>query len=58
MVIAENITAVPLLLKEMPGLVRRFVGDVSNRVKVIAGLHLNRPEIAGKVVKGCFLLSF
>jgi circadian clock protein KaiB len=40
MVIAENVTAVPLLLKQSPEPSRRLVGDMSNRLKVIAGLQL------------------
>jgi len=43
-VIAENITAVPLLLRETPGPVKRMVGDMSNRLKVMAGLKL--PELS------------
>jgi circadian clock protein KaiB len=38
LVIAENITAVPLLLKETPEPARRMVGDMSDRLKVMAGL--------------------
>jgi circadian clock protein KaiB len=38
--IAANITAVPLLLKEAPEPCRRLVGDMSDRIKVLAGLKL------------------
>jgi circadian clock protein KaiB len=39
--IAENITAVPLLLKTAPGPTRRLVGDMSNDQKVRTGLNLH-----------------
>jgi circadian clock protein KaiB len=35
----ENITAVPLLIRETPGPQRRMVGDMSNTTKVLAGLR-------------------
>jgi circadian clock protein KaiB len=38
LVITENITAVPLLLRETPEPARRMVGDMSDRLKVMAGL--------------------
>jgi circadian clock protein KaiB len=36
----ENITAVPLLIRETPEPQRRMVGDMSDTVKVLAGLRL------------------
>jgi circadian clock protein KaiB len=35
----ENITAVPLLIRETPEPQRRMVGDMSDRLKVLAGLQ-------------------
>jgi circadian clock protein KaiB len=34
----ENITAVPLLIRETPEPQRRMIGDMSDRLKVLAGL--------------------
>jgi circadian clock protein KaiB len=39
--IAENITAVPLLLRELPEPTKRMVGDMSDRLKVVAGLKIS-----------------
>jgi circadian clock protein KaiB len=36
----ENITALPLLIKRAPLPERRLVGDMSNRIRVLAGLDL------------------
>jgi circadian clock protein KaiB len=40
MVIKENITALPLLIKVLPLPCKRMIGDMSDRVKVLAGLNL------------------
>jgi circadian clock protein KaiB len=36
----ENITALPLLIRIVPAPQRRLIGDMSDRVKVLAGLNL------------------
>lgn len=36
----ENITAVPLLIRETPEPQRRMIGDMSDRIKVLAGLKM------------------
>jgi circadian clock protein KaiB len=38
--VKENITAVPLLIRETPEPQRRMVGDMSDTIKVFAGLKL------------------
>lgn len=40
MVLQENITALPLLVKMLPLPSKRMIGDMSDRVKVLAGLNL------------------
>jgi len=37
---AEDIVAVPTLLKKLPAPLRRLVGDLSNRERVLIGLNL------------------
>lgn len=37
----ENIVALPLLIKIVPRPCRRLVGDMSNELKVLAGLNLS-----------------
>ncbi|MDA1052880.1 MAG: circadian clock protein KaiB [Planctomycetota bacterium] len=39
----ERILATPTLIKELPGPVRRIIGDLSDRDKVLIGLDL-RPK--------------
>jgi circadian clock protein KaiB len=38
---AEQIIALPLLIKKGPGAERRLIGDMSNREKVLRGLGLS-----------------
>ncbi|MEO6522163.1 MAG: circadian clock KaiB family protein [Mucilaginibacter sp.] len=37
---SENVTAVPMLIKKIPGPKRRLVGDMSDTEKVLRGLGL------------------
>jgi circadian clock protein KaiB len=37
---AEQIIALPLLIKKAPGVERRMIGDMSNKTKVLRGLGL------------------
>lgn len=37
---AEQIVALPLLIKKAPGVIRRLIGDMSNVEKVLHGLSL------------------
>jgi circadian clock protein KaiB len=37
--ISENITAVPLLIKTSPEPLKRMIGDMSDRLKVLTGLQ-------------------
>lgn len=37
--ISENITALPLLIKTAPEPYKRLIGDMSDRLKVLTGLH-------------------
>ncbi len=37
---AENIIAAPTLIKKLPAPLRRFVGDLSNRQKLLVGMGL------------------
>jgi circadian clock protein KaiB len=44
----EQIIAAPTLIKKLPLPVRRIIGDMSNRERVLVGLHLVRsPDHAG-----------
>jgi circadian clock protein KaiB len=38
---AEQIIAVPMLIKKGPGVERRLIGDMSNKEKVLRGLGLS-----------------
>jgi circadian clock protein KaiB len=38
----EQIIAVPTLIKELPGPLRTFIGDLSNTEKILFGLDLRR----------------
>ena len=38
---AENVTAIPMLIKKSPAPVRRLVGDMSDEEKVLKGLGLS-----------------
>jgi circadian clock protein KaiB len=38
---AEQIIAVPMLIKKSPGVERRLIGDMSNKEKVLRGLGLS-----------------
>ena len=40
----EQIVAVPTLIKRFPLPLRRLIGDLSNRAKVLYGLDLRMPE--------------
>ena len=40
----EQIIAAPTLIKKLPLPVRRIIGDMSNRERVLIGLHLVRPQ--------------
>lgn len=37
---AEDVVAVPTLLKKLPAPLRRLVGDLSNRERVLVGLNI------------------
>ncbi|WP_133272776.1 circadian clock KaiB family protein [Hymenobacter radiodurans] len=39
----EQLIGVPTLVKKRPGLIRRLVGDLSNRERVLAALGLTSP---------------
>ena len=39
-VLSENIVAVPLLVKTAPEPCKRMIGDMSDRLKVLAGLRM------------------
>jgi circadian clock protein KaiB len=38
--IQENVAAVPMLVKKMPGPARRLIGDMSDTAKVLRGLGI------------------
>ncbi|RYG22075.1 MAG: circadian clock protein KaiB [Chitinophagaceae bacterium] len=40
LVAAEDVTAIPMLIKKSPGPKRRLVGDMSNTSKVLKGLGI------------------
>ncbi|MBC6605925.1 circadian clock protein KaiB [Hymenobacter sp. BT188] len=40
----EQLIGVPTLVKKRPGLIRRLVGDLSNRERVLAALGLTLPS--------------
>ena len=40
----EQLIGVPTLVKKRPGLIRRLVGDLSNRERVLAALGLTSPS--------------
>jgi len=40
----EQIIAAPTLIKQLPLPMRRIIGDMSNRDRVLLGLHLVRAE--------------
>lgn len=40
----EQLIGVPTLVKRRPGLIRRLVGDLSNRERVLAALGLTLPS--------------
>jgi circadian clock protein KaiB len=40
LVLSENIIAVPLLVKTAPEPYKRMIGDMSDRLKVLAGLQM------------------
>jgi len=40
LVIEENVTAIPMLIKKSPGFKRRLIGDMSNTGKVLKGLGI------------------
>ncbi|MGZ7116582.1 MAG: circadian clock KaiB family protein [Methanobacterium sp.] len=39
-----QIVAVPTLIKELPPPIRRFVGDMSNKERILLGLNLKKEE--------------
>jgi len=39
-----QIVAAPTLIKELPPPLRRFVGDMSNKERILLGLHLKRKD--------------
>ena len=41
LVISENITALPLLIKTAPEPRKQMIGDMSDRLKVLAGLQVS-----------------
>ena len=42
--VGEQILAVPTLIKELPGPLRRIIGDLSDRERVLMGLDLKPKE--------------
>lgn len=44
----EQIIAAPTLIKKLPLPVRRIIGDMSNRERVLLGLHLVRSDDRGE----------
>jgi circadian clock protein KaiB len=47
---AEQIVAVPMLVKKLPAPLRKFVGDLSNTQKILVGLDLyERQEAKGQL---------
>jgi circadian clock protein KaiB len=44
---AEQIIAVPTLVKELPAPIRRFVGDLSNTQKLLVGLDVYKRQNPG-----------
>ena len=44
LVTAEDVTAIPMLIKRSPGPRRRLVGDMSNTEKVLKGLGITVSE--------------
>ena len=44
----EQIVAAPTLIKKLPLPVRRIIGDMSNRERVLLGLHLVRAADASE----------
>jgi circadian clock protein KaiB len=40
----EQLIGIPTLVKKRPGLIRRLVGDLSNRERVLAALGLTPPS--------------
>ena len=44
----EQIIAAPTLIKKLPLPVRRIIGDMSNRERVLLGLHLVRSDDHGE----------
>ena len=43
---ADDILAVPTLVRRLPEPLRKIIGDLSNTEKVLVGLHL-RPKVTG-----------
>lgn len=43
----ERILATPTLIKQLPPPLRRVIGDLSDKDKVLLGLDLNRRQAAG-----------
>ena len=41
----EKILATPTLIKQLPPPLRRVIGDLSDKEKVLLGLDLRRPEV-------------
>ena len=39
-----QIVATPTLIKELPPTLRRFIGDMSNKERILLGLHLKKEE--------------
>jgi len=47
-IIAENIVAVPTLIKELPPPLQKVIGNLSNTEKVLVGLNLLPKNITGE----------
>ena len=46
----DQIIAAPTLIKKLPAPIKRLIGDLSNRDKVLVGLDLAEENAAGKTV--------
>jgi len=40
----ENIIAIPTLIKKLPSPVRKFIGDLSDKEKVLIGLEIKKQD--------------
>ena len=43
--IAEQVIALPMLIKKAPGMERKLIGDMSDKPKVLKGLEINAANL-------------